>query len=200
MNAIKFLFKQLILALLFIGLFILGTLYFLDVWTHHAQTISVPDLSQKTLSQVDAILKEHKLRYEVSDSAVYYPNFPKYSVIKQSPEPNQNVKENRKIYLTINPSSYPKVSVPKVIQITHRNAVSIIRAVGLSVGEITYVDDIGKDMVLKIYHKGQEVFPGDLLVKTSVIDLECGNGNIPKPEQEIEENSEEITENQEETN
>lgn len=176
---VRFWLLQIGLAFVVIGLLVFGLLKFLNVWTRHNDFIIVPDLSQKTLAEVQLILEKEHLRYEVLDSAAYNPKFPKFSVISQSPEANEKVKKNRKIYLTINPSSYQKVSVPRVIQITRRSAEATIKAVGLSVGKITYVDNIGKDMVLKMRHKDKEIQPGDLLTKTSIIDLECGNGIDP---------------------
>lgn len=176
---IRFWLIQVGLAIGLIGILIFGLLKFLNVWTRHDQFILVPNLSQKTLAEVQLILEKQNLRYEVLDSATYNPKFPKFSVISQSPLPNEKVKKNRKIYLTLNPSSYQKVSVPRVIQITRRSAEATIKAVGLVVGKVTYVDDIGKDMVLKVTYKGKEVQAGDLLAKTSVIDLECGNGIDP---------------------
>lgn len=177
---IRFWSIQMGLAIVLLGVFIFGMLKFLNVWTRHDSFIVVPNLSEKTLAEVQIILEKENLRYEVLDSATYNPKFPKFSVISQSPEAGEKVKKNRKIYLTLNPSSYQKVSVPRVVQITRRSAEATIKAVGLSVGKITYVDDIGKDMVLRMFHKGKEVSPGDLLTKTSVIDLECGNGIDPE--------------------
>ena len=56
------------------------------------------------------------------------------------------------------------------------NAEATLQSVGLTIGNITYVDDIGKDMVLELQHNGKPVLPGEKLVKTSRIDLICGNG------------------------
>ena len=182
-KTLRFWLVQLGLAfILIVGLIIL-LLNGLKVWTRHDEFITVPDLSRKTLSKVQEIIAESNLRYEVLDSATFNPKYPRYSVISQNPEAGQQVKKNRKIYLTINPSDYQKVSIPRIIQITRRSAEATLKAVGLSVGKITYVDNIGKDMVLKLFHKGKEIFPGDQLTKTSVIDLECGNGLDPNSPQ-----------------
>ena len=86
------------------------------------------------------------------------------------------LKKNRKIYITLNPSNYKKVSVPNVVQITKRNAETTLQSVGFSIGEITYRDNIGKNMVLEIKHKGEIVTPGTLLPKTAKIHLVLGNG------------------------
>ena len=63
-----------------------------------------------------------------------------------------------------------------MIQITKRNAESTLKAIGFQIGEYSYQDDIGKDMVLEIRYKGKKIAPGILLPKTSKIDLVLGNG------------------------
>lgn len=176
MKNITGLFKHIILAIVLLAGLIFLLLEGLNIWTKHGQYVEVPDLSKKTLSEVERILQQQNLRFEVLDSTEFNPNFPTFSVISQSPEANEKVKENRKIYLTINPSGYRKVTIPKVIQITRRSAEATLKAVGLEVGNITYVDDIGKDMVLELSHKGKKIEPGEQLIKTSKIDLICGNG------------------------
>ncbi|MDO4729407.1 MAG: PASTA domain-containing protein [Bacteroidota bacterium] len=172
----KGLLKHFILAVVVLVVLVLIILQFLKSWTNHGQYIVVPDLSRKTLTEVDFILKENKLRFEVLDSTNYDPKFPAYSVISQSPEAAEHVKENRKIYLTINPSGYRKVTIPKIIQITRRSAEATLKAVGLEVGEVSYIDNIGKDMVLELAYKGKKIEPGEQLIKTSKVDLICGNG------------------------
>ena len=70
-------------------------------------------------------------------------------------------------------SGYRK-SVPNLIQITKKME-TIITSIGFNLGEITYKDDIGKDMVLEIYQKVKKYLQ-ILLPKTSIIDLVLGNG------------------------
>ena len=181
---------QIFLAIVLITVIVYIILLSLNSWTRHGQFVVVPDLSSKPLSEAQKLLEESHLRYEVTDSATYDPKIPKYAVISQSPEANEKVKKNRKIYLTLNPSNYPKVTVPRVIQITYRSADATLKAVGLSVGKVTYVNNIGKDMVLRMFYKGKEVKPGDMLTKKSVVDLECGNGfNSANPDAPISEDN-----------
>ncbi|MDO4229098.1 MAG: PASTA domain-containing protein [Capnocytophaga sp.] len=172
----KPIFSHLLLALLVLIVLSFLMLKFLKVWTNHGEYVVVPDLSKKTLTEVEFILKENKLRYEVLDSTDYDPKYPAFSVISQAPEATEHVKKNRKIYLTINPSGYRKVTIPKVIQITRRSAEATLKAVGLNVGRVTYVDNIGKDMVLELSFEGKKINPGEQLIKTSKVDLVCGNG------------------------
>jgi beta-lactam-binding protein with PASTA domain len=62
------------------------------------------------------------------------------------------------------------------VQVTYRNAASSLRAVGLEVGNITYRNNIGKDMVLDLRFEGKSISPGAKIPKTSEIDLVLGNG------------------------
>jgi len=98
------------------------------------------------------------------------------SILDHTPGFGDEVKVNRKIYLTVNPSGYGKVSVPNIIQITKRNAVSTLKAVGLDVGKITFRDNIGKNMVLEMRFEGAKIEAGATVPKTSKIDLVLGNG------------------------
>lgn len=124
-------------------------------------------------------IEDAELRYEVLDSANYNPDYPRFSIIEQDPKAGSKVKENRKIYFTVNPSGYKKVTVPNIIQVTRRNASSMLRAVGLDVQRVTYIDELGEDMVYQIKYKSKYIKPGDKLPKTSKIELVCGNGKIP---------------------
>ncbi|MBT8282471.1 MAG: penicillin-binding protein, partial [Muriicola sp.] len=63
--------------------------------------------------------------------------------------------------------------------VTQRNAASMLRAVGLDVDRVTYINELGKDMVYYARYKGKNIQPGDKLPKTSKIELICGNGSIP---------------------
>jgi len=172
----KFFLKQLALALLTGVALIVLTLKLLEKITYHDQTLVVPDLQHLPLAIVDTILQNQQLRYEVLDSAKYDPGVPPLAVTEQNPKAGERVKLNRKIYLTINPSDYRKISVPNIIQITKRNAESTLKSVGLSVGKITYRRNIGKDMVLEMRYQGERIAPGTLLPKTTPIDLVLGNG------------------------
>lgn len=169
--------KQLGIGIVVITAIVIILLQWLKISTNHGDFIIVPDLSKKTVSEVSKMLKDYKLRFEVSDSTNFNPKYPRFSVIQQNPEAGTKVKENRKIYLTMNPSSYRSVTVPKVIQVTRRNAESMLKAVGLDVEKVTYIDELGKDMVYYIKFNGETIAPGAQLKKTSKVELVCGNGN-----------------------
>ena len=168
------------MQLLYIGL-ILVILFIvisfgLKIITKHDSYLQVPDLEGMAIAALPVLMEQQKLRYEVIDSTRFVPSLPPLSVISHLPDAGSEVKENRKIYLTVNPSGYRKVTVPNLIQITKRNAESLLKSTGFQLGEYTYQDNIGKDMVLEIQFQGKKIEPGVLLPKTSKIDLVLGNG------------------------
>ena len=169
--------KQLGLALVAIIVICFLMLIWLKSYTHHGDFETVPQLKGKSLGVVEIELDNNNLKMVVQDSANYNPNYPAFSVIEQQPEAGAKVKENRKIYLTLNPSGYRKIGIPNIIRRTYRQAKPTLEALGFEIGSISYQDDIGKEEVLGIKYKGQTILPGTLLQKTSKIDLVLGNGN-----------------------
>lgn len=179
MTFFRFLFtkaflKQLLLAIVAFILLSFLVLWWLRITTNHNETIEVPDLSTLSLDLVEKKLSEMNLRYEILDSANYNPDFPKYSVIEQIPKPGKFVKENRRLYLTLNPSGYHQIEVPDVLGRTRRQVEPTLLAMGFQIGSISYKPHIS-DNVLEMRYKGERLEPGSLLEKTSVIDLIVGD-------------------------
>lgn len=172
------LFIQIGLALLMVVILVFVLLGWLKSTTNHGEFVEVPDFSKMSVMDMRDAVEEAELQYEVLDSANYNPDYPRFSIIDQNPKAGNKVKQDRKIYFTVNPSGYKKVTVPNVIQVTQRNAASMLRAVGLDVQRATYIDQIGKDMVYYIKFKGKQIKPGDKLPKTSKVELVCGNGRV----------------------
>ncbi len=182
MAFIKYLFtkdflKQLVYATLVVLFLTFLLMWWLKITTHHNQKIEVPNLAKLSISEVKEKLNEMNLRFEIIDSANYNPDYPRYSVIEQLPKAGKYVKENRKIYLTLNPSGYRKIKVPNVVGKTRRQAEPTLRAMGFKIGKITYRPYIARDEVLQLRYKGRKLQKGETLQKTSVIDLVLGDGS-----------------------
>ncbi len=175
----KVFLKQLLLALVAIVVLVFIMLKWLNVSTNHGQFETVPDLKGKSIGVAKIELNENNLAMEILDSSNFNPDYPKFSIIEQDPIAGKKVKENRKIYLTLNPSGYRKVMVPELKERTLRQAKPTLEALGFEVGNLKYVDNIAIDVVLKMTHDGQDISAGDMLAKTSKIDLVLGNGNRP---------------------
>ena len=194
--------KQLLLAIVALLVLAFLILWWLRISTNHNETIEVPNLAKLSLDKVEETLDEMDLRYEILDSANYNPDYPKYSVIEQIPKPGKFVKEDRKLYLTLNPSGYRKIDVPDVLGRTRRQAEPTLLAMGFKIGKISYRPHIS-DNVLEMRYKGEKLEVGTPLQKTSVIDLIVGDESLNRIQTEddsSEENLEAPTENEEENN
>ena len=172
----KSFFKQLGIAIVGVFILVFGLQWWLGFTTNHDQKIEVPNLNRMPLDSVEMTLKELNLGYIVIDSASYNPNYPNKSVIEQTPEAGDFVKEKRKIYLTLNPSKYRDVTIPDLNGRTKRQAMTQLQSIGFKIGEFYYVPDIGKDVVRGLRHNKSKIKPGNKLPKNSVIDLILGDG------------------------
>ena len=159
-------------------LFVLGYLFmhWLTFTTDHGHEITVPNLAKLTQEQVEKKLDELDLEYVLLDSVDYNKDFPKFSVVEQNPLPGAKVKVGRKIYIKINASGFSSVKIPNLIQKTYREAVPTLKALGLEEGTVTYIPNLGKDMVLEMRFKGRNLKVGDRVLKDSKIDLVLGDG------------------------
>ncbi len=166
---------QVVIAIAMLVILSYVALEWLESTTNHHQRIVVPSLGKKNLDEVEKILTEKDLRFEVQDSANFNPEYPRYSVIEQNPIAGSEVKENRKIYVTLNPSGYRKIEVPDVVLQTRRQAEPKLIALGFKIGTVTYKPNMSTQ-VLELRHNGKNLKPGTMLMKTSTIDLVVGDG------------------------
>ena len=172
----KSFFKNAIYIVIVMLSFFLLLVLFLRISTKHGEFVIVPDLSGRTIIEFQEELSELNLKYVISDSGNYNPEFKVNSVLDQLPMANAKVKDGRKIYLTLNASDFEMIKIPKITKITVRQARKTIESLGFIFGEIEYVDDIARDEVISISNEGNELNEGDLLKKTSIIDFKLGNG------------------------
>lgn len=181
MSLIRFIFskkflQQILLAGTLVIALVFGLLWWLGYSTNHNQKLEVPDLSKLSLDEVEKLLESKKMRYAILDSVNYNPEYPPYSVMEQIPEAGAMVKENRKIYINLNPSDFPRLDIPDVLGKTLRQVKPTLLAMGFEIGAISYKPYLAEDVVLEMHYKGKEIQPGDKVQKTSKIDLVVGDG------------------------
>ena len=176
-NKIKYILKNITLLTGSISLlvFIIFYLYF-PIKTNHGDTISVPNLIGMNLDDVNILLKDRDLRFEILEDSSYNSEYPPLTVLQQNPSERNKVKENRKIYLTLNSTTPPQIKMPNIINGSVKNAQLILESYDLKIGEIKYVSDMAFNAVLKMYSNGDSISSGQIINKGSTIDLEVGNG------------------------
>jgi beta-lactam-binding protein with PASTA domain len=167
----------LLLMVFLMLIFLLGIMGYLRGYTDHNKSITVPDLTEMTLEEVDNILKIKKLRYEILDSASYYPDLPPQAVIAHSPAGGQRVKEKRKIYLEVNRATPPMVLFPARDEYPSRKTViDLIKSYGFKPGKEIRISCAHVDYVNDLKYKGKSLKEGMTIPKGSAIDIYLCDG------------------------
>lgn len=169
-------FKNLFFAFVIVILFLVAFVKFLDFSTNHGEEIKVPNLSKMKLEIAEEKLDEEGLEVFLLDTVEFRPEFPPYSIVEQDPIAGSKVKDGRKIYVKLNAGGYAMVTFPDLKSKTFRQATNALRALGLVEGELKYVPDLAKDIVLEVSYNGRPVKAGDKLMKNSKIDFVLGDG------------------------
>lgn len=168
-----------------VTILLLGVAYFyiyLPNTTNHGDNIIVPNLTGISVTKLDTILAPFQLRYEVGDSS-YSPDHAPFTVLQQFPKPGHRVKENRKIYVSINRRSPPTLPVPNLLENgggSLANAKAVLKSNELLPGRIIYQHSPFKDLIIEMRMNGRIISPGSRVPKGSVIDLVVGDGGGPK--------------------
>jgi len=160
---------------------LLGILYFyayLPNVTNHGETITVPNIEGKNIKEVEVFLAKHDLRYEVNDSS-YSEQYPPLTVLKQYPRAGSKVKENRKIYVSINRLDPPSLPLPNLVDGSLINADAVLRGSELKRGRIELRSSPFLNLVLDMKYKGRSIAAGVRVPKGAVIDLVVGDGGNP---------------------
>lgn len=156
----------------------------LNVYTHHGETIVVPDFSNVKTDDLAKFISDKTLKCQIVDS-VFDSKVASGVVIKQDPEMNAAVKQNRTVYLTVSSKLPPLVKMPNVVDASMRQALAMLESYGLKAGKRSYRPDPCVNCVLSQSTKGKKIEPGTMIPKGSVIDLVLGQGqdgekiNIP---------------------
>ena len=164
-----------IIVLLGISL-VLGFFYvYLPGITNHGESITVPDLKGITIDELDVFLVKRGLRYEVSDSA-YSDKHPPLTILKQYPKAGSKVKENRKVFISVNRVNPPTIPMPNLIDGPLKNAQVVLKSNELKIGEISFKPDLAFNAILEQRYNGKPIEAGTKIHKGSAIDLVVGNG------------------------
>ena len=170
-------YKNLFFSFITLILLFFLWLKYLDFYTKHDKYIQVPNFHGIHINSLDSVMDEFNLRYTIIDS-IFDKSKRRGIVVNQDPEAKSYVKENRKIYLTINFLKNRKVIFPDIYDLTLRQAVRALKRNGLKVGNLEYRKDIATNKVLGFKINGISIVPGQSLFHGTVIDLVLGRAVI----------------------
>ena len=169
----KWIVKHLAAALLAVVVLVAVAAIFLEIATKHGQELVVPDLSNMSVEEAQALAASRNMIIDVKDS-VFVKRMRKGAVFRQNPAPGSHVKSGRRIALTINAINSKKLTMPNLVGLSMRQAKAELLSRGLILGKLVYVQDMATNNVLKQLFDNAEIEPGVMVESESVIDLVVG--------------------------
>ena len=178
----KFLIWNLIAMALVVILLVVGVNYGLDWYTHHGESIRVPNIEGMRITKAREMMEECGLEIVVTDSG-YNKRLPADCVLTQSPGAGLTVKSGHTIYVTINSSSSPSVAIPDVVDnCSYREAEAKLISLGFKVLPPQYVTG-EKDWVYGVSCNGRKVSTGERISIEQPLTLLVGSGQYGSDEE-----------------
>ncbi len=178
----KFLIWNLIAMALVVILLIVGVNYGLDWYTHHGESIRVPNIEGMRIDKARETMEECGLEIVVTDSG-YNRRLPADCVLTQNPGAGLTVKSGHIIYVTINSSNSPSVAIPDVVDnSSYREAEAKLISLGFKVLPPQYVTG-EKDWVYGVSCNGRKVSTGERVSIEQPLTLLVGSGQYSADEE-----------------
>lgn len=156
-------------------LLLAGAWAWLNVYTRHDARVAVPDLAGLTVEEARARLAEHDLLPEVIDS-VYNDDVPKGTVVDQDPDAEKVVKPGRTIYLVMNANEAKMLDMPQLVNLSKRQAISVLDIIGIKVKEMRYRPDPCVDCVVAQLYEERPIAAETRIRRGEAITLVLGSG------------------------
>jgi beta-lactam-binding protein with PASTA domain len=180
----SFLLRLALPVLVVVTLLAAGWLW-LRAYTQHDTTVRVPEVQGLSLDEAHGMLANRGLVAVVIDS-VHTDQAPKGSVVTQNPAAGDHVKPGRKVYLVLNATQPKMMDMPKLVDLSKRQALSVLEILGLRVGELIYKPDPCVDCVIEQLYKGVPIAPEERIRRGETITLVLGSGDkgerVPVPD------------------
>ena len=166
---------NLLSAILLVCILIVIFLSSLSWFTKHGSYLQVPAVTGRNVDDAIKLLEAKGFEVVIQDS-VFIDSLPKYTVIKQLPDPGATVKANRNVFITINRAYPPDISVPKLEGLSFRFAKELLIKNHLLLGDTINRPDFMKGSILEQQYNGNRISAGTKVPWGSKINLVVGSG------------------------
>ena len=154
-----------------------GTSFAIDIYTHHGESVAIPNIKQKSFADAEHILADAGLSVVVSDTG-YVKSLPPDCILEQSPAAGSHVKTGHVIYVIVNASRSPEISLPDIIDNSSlREAMAKLTAMGFKLTQPQFVPG-EKDWVVGVVAGTLQLQAGDKVAVDTPITIQVGNGQL----------------------
>ena len=109
----KFFWLNIVAMIVVVVVMIFGVLKWMDVYTHHGETVVVPDVKGMTTEEAAKMFRNRGLVAVISDTK-YVKDKAAGIILELKPGAGEKVKEGRTVYLTVNTLDVPLRVIPDV--------------------------------------------------------------------------------------
>ena len=172
----KFFWVNFIAMIVVVVVMIFGVLKWLDIHTHHGETVAVPDVKGMTVDEAAKMFRNHGLVYVISDTK-YVKDKAAGIILELKPGVGEKVKEGRTVYLTVNTLDVPLRAIPDVADNSSlRQAQAKLLNAGFKLNQVQLVNG-EKDWVYGVKYQGRQLAAGEKIPVGSSLTLMVGNGS-----------------------
>ena len=190
--------------------FLILTLLLLNIYTRYNKSVNVPQVKGLQLKEAIVLLKSKGLKYAVVDS-LYDKNSIPGAIIEQVPSANSRTKSGREVFLSIYSTTPPELSIPGLVDYSHRQAEALLISLGFEQLTILQVPSEYKGLVKAVEYRGRALKPDEKIPSGSPLTLIVGSGilsdslnadreYIVSPSQMINQDPDEKSENKSQEN
>lgn len=183
LRANKFFWLNILAMIIVAILLFLSVFKGLDIYTHHGEEVTVPNVIGMMPNQADKLFRDQGLIAKVVNTS-YQRNMPSGCILELTPACGEKVKKGRIIFLTINSINAPLREVPDVTENSSaREAEAQLLAAGFHLTQNNLVDG-ELDWVYGVTYNGRRIMTGEKIPSGSTLTLQIGNGNVPATPEE----------------
>lgn len=171
----KFFWLNIIAMIVVVIVMVFGVLKWLDIHTHHGETVMVPDVKGMTVEDATKMFRNHGLVCVISDTK-YVKDKAAGIILDLKPGVGEKVKEGRTVYLTVNTLDIPLRVIPDVADNSSlRQAEAKLQSAGFKLAEIQLIQG-ERDWVYGVKYQGRQLATGEKVPVGASLTLMVGNG------------------------
>lgn len=173
--ASAYVWGNVIAVLIVLAFFCIGVRFGLEYYTHHGESIVVPNIIHMQYDEAKDKLKELGLQIVVSDTG-YIKTLPPDCILEQSPVNGKRIKSEHVVYVTVNSAGAPTLVVPDIVDNgSFREASAMMAAMGFKLGEPEWIPG-EKDWIYGLKVSGRSVKAGDRIPTDAKLVMVVGDG------------------------
>ena len=171
----KFFWLNIVAMIVVVVVMIFGVLKWMDVYTHHGETVVVPDVKGMTTEEAAKMFRNRGLVAVISDTK-YVKDKAAGIILELKAGAGEKGKEGRTVYLTVNTLDVPLRVIPDVADNSSlRQAQAKLLSAGFKLNEVQLVNG-EKDWVYGVKYQGRQLTAGEKIPMGASLTLMVGDG------------------------